>query len=329
MIDIRKMRKSDVPRVVELWRRTRPHDHVDQRRLEAFLDSSAFYIPEAVLVAADGNEIIGSIVGTVRGKDEGRIPLFFVSTQHLKSLLADSLLHQALQVFTDAALSHAEAGTSWETELSDCGYDTRYTDIIGVLSRNGFRRVWSDEELDVDIMKDLRTFTAPQWVADARCSLEREMFSFVACNPSLRQRYLAFMLEHFRGYGGWCTRAKEYAKCHRESGFHMVALHTGNMVGFTECIHDADKRPACEWYIYATGVRSDLRKRKIGSVLLYASLAEIKQRGGDMVCIGEAPLDFYRVVEGTVVRRYMVMRKDLQTANNRLQATRTSRAPEP
>jgi GNAT superfamily N-acetyltransferase len=291
---------------------------VDDKRLETFLNSSPCFIPDAALVAQDGKEFVGAIVGTARGAAEGRVPLFFLSAQLVGSQVADSLLHRVLNVFRDAGMRRAEAGTSWETGLSDCGYDARYTDIIEVLSRNGFERVWSDGELDVDILKDLRDFAAPQRVADARASLEGNAFSFLACPPALRQRFLAFMLEHFAGYGGWCARAREYATCERQSGFRMLALHAGELVGFTECVLEAAKRPDCKWYVYATGVRSDFRRRRIGSVLVHASLDEIKRRGGDKVCIGEAPLDFYRVVEGAVVRRYMVMRKELVAADNRL-----------
>ena len=310
MVDIRTMRKSDVPRVVELWRAARPHDCVDRTKLEAFLDSSPFFRPDATLVAVDGDDVVGVIVGTARGEDQGRVPLFFASSQHADSRSADALLQRVLEVFRDAGMSDVEAGTSWETGLSDCGYDTRYEDIIGVLSRNGFRRVWSDDQLDVDILKDLRVFAPPPWVAEARAGLARDGFSFVPCTPALRQRYLAFMLEHFRSYGGWCTRAKEYVEGGRESGFHMLAFRDGDIVGFTECAFRVDERPSGDWYLYATGVRPDLRRKKIGSVLVYESLAETKERGGDRACIGEAPLDFYRVVEGTVLRRYMVMRRE-------------------
>ena len=292
------------------------------------MDSSPFFRPDAALVAVDDDDLVGVIVGTVRGGDQGRIPLFFVSSQRADSRSADTLLHRVLAVFRDAGMSHVEAGTSWETGLSDCGYDTRYEDIVGVLSRNGFRRVWSDDELDVDLLKDLRVFAPPPWVAEARAGLVREGFSFAACTPELRQRYLVFMLEHFGGYGGWCTRAKEYVESGRESGFRMLAFQGGDIVGFTECVFGAEGEPPGDWYVYATGVRTDLRRKKIGSVLVYESLAEIKERGGDRVCIGEAPLNFYRVVEGTVLRRYMVMRQELEMANDGPETTRANRASE-
>ena len=117
MITIRRMREADVPQVAELWRRARPHDYVDQGTLSAFLKSPQF-VPEVVLAAADVNEIVGAAVGNVRGGDEGRIPLLFVSAKYVSSGLADLLLQRVLSAFDMAGMKDVEAGTSWETGLS-------------------------------------------------------------------------------------------------------------------------------------------------------------------------------------------------------------------
>ena len=121
----------------------------------------------------------------------------------------------------------------------------------------------------------------------------------------MRQDYLKFMEIHFGEYRGWCMRAQRYVDCKLESGFHLLALHADDIVGFTECVYDGD------WHIYATGVRRDHRRKGIGSVLVFLALDEMKRRGAERMYIGECPYDFYKIVEGQILRRYMVMRKAL------------------
>lgn len=264
-------------------------------------DKSDFFRPEAVLVAELCGRIVGFAVGTVRGGQEGRIPLLFVDPAWQDTPVPDNLLARILDCFRGVGLSRAEAGTAWETGLSDCGYDTRYVDALAAFSRNGFKRVWSDQELDVDIVKDLRGLEIPQWVLDARARLESEGMRFNLCEAEMKREYLEFMLQDFGTHGGWCTRAKLYVDSHEEPGFHLLARLAGDIVGFTECVFDAD------WHIYATGVRESLRRKKTGSVLVFLSLDEMRRRGAEKMYVGEAPRDFYHILGGQVLRRYMVM----------------------
>lgn len=302
---IRSARESDIAELVDLWRLARPHDTVNPQSLADFFSSPGLYQPEAVLTAEKGADLAGFIIGTVREEREGRIPLFFVHPAWQDMQVADDLLRRVVSCFQKRGLPRAEAGTAWETDLSDCGYDTRYAGILAVFARNGFERAWPDEELDVDIVKDLRGLEIPGWASDARTALEGDGMRFALCGPEMRQDYLQFMLDRFSGYRGWCARAKRYVDCAEEPGFHLLALRGNGIVGFTECVFDGD------WHIYATGVREDLRRRKIGSALVFLSLEEMKRRGAQRMYIGEAPLDFYHIVEGRILRRYMAMRKVL------------------
>ncbi len=303
---IRTARNSDLAQATDLWRLARPHDDVQPRALSDFIDKSDLYRPETVLVAETDGRIIGFIIGIVCGEKEGSIPLFFVHPECDNTEVADALLAQVLCVWQREGFTVAKAETAWDIGLSDCGYDARYLDAIAAFSRNGFTRVWSDEELDVDIVKDLRDFEIPRWISDARGALEADGITFGPCEPEMRQRYLEFMLEHFGAYAGWCAGAKQYVDRPQEPEFHLLAFRDKSIVGFTECVFEGD------WRIDATGVREDLRRRKIGSVLVFLALDEVRRRGCDRMCIGEAPPDFYKVVDGQILRRYMIMHKDLE-----------------
>jgi hypothetical protein len=114
------------------------------------------------------------------------------------------------------------------------------------------------------------------------------------------------MLEHFGSYATWCDRAKANASIISASQFRLLAIQRDAIIGFTECC-DRDG-----WHILATGVVEGSRRRKIGTVLIYLAAEEVRRRGGEVLWIGEAPYAFYRVIGGTVVYRFVTMRKTLE-----------------
>ena len=304
MYKIRPASKADIPAIIGLWRVARPYDGIRRDSVESFFADSSHYQPEAALVAEADDGIAGFIIGVVREK-AGMIPVFCVRSQDLGGGVADALLGRLTSVFQEKGLTVAEAGTAWESGLSKCGYDTRYVDILEVFERNGFKKVWSDEELDGDIEKDLVRFEIPDWASDARAALHAEGFTFSMCEPDMKDMYLRFMEDHFGGYKGWVYRAREHVEGTRECGLHLLAFRGDEVVGFTQCVLDQI------WRIDATGVRKDLRRKKIGGVLVFLALEEMKRRGAERMCIGECPLDFYHIVGGEVMRRYQILRKAL------------------
>jgi GNAT superfamily N-acetyltransferase len=304
MYKIRPASKADIPAIIGLWRVARPYDGIRRDSVESFFADSSHYQPEAALVAEADDGIAGFIIGVVREK-AGMIPVFCVRPQDLGGGVADALLDKLTSFFEEQGLTVAEAGTAWESGLSKCGYDTRYVDILEVFERNGFKKVWSDEELDGDIEKDLVRFEIPDWASDARAALHAEGFTFSMCEPDMKDMYLRFMEDHFGGYKGWVQMAKEYVGGARETAFHLLAFRGDDVVGFTQC------RFRRMWQIDATGVRKGLRRKKIGGVLVFLALEEMKRRGAERMCIGECPLDFYHIVGGEVMRRYQILRKAL------------------
>ena len=312
MYKIRRARNGDIPEIIELWRLTRPHDTIKQKSVERFFDDPTCYRSDTVLVAQADAVIIGFIVGVVDNRRrQGRIPVFFVHPNYLGCDTPDDLLNHVLDVFRAEGLALAEAGTSWGTGLSDCGYDSRYVDILDVFSRNGFERVWTDDELDVDIVRSLKDFSIPPWVLRIREKLEQVGIFFGFCEPEFRTKYLRFMKQHFRNYISWCERAEQYVESSDDPRLRVLAFRGNEIVGFTECRYEDG------WHIDATGVREDLRRQGIGTVLVYLAMEEMKRQGAERMYVGECPYDFYKVIAGQVLRHYMVMRKTLnaETSN--------------
>jgi GNAT superfamily N-acetyltransferase len=172
-----------------------------------------------------------------------------------------------------------------------------------MFTRNGFEQT---DDAQVDIVKNLLGFTMPPWVTRAAESLHQQGITFDFCEPAFRQKYLQFMTEHLPGFSGWCEAAKDYVENEGDPRLRILAFHASTVVGFTAYSKDYD------WYIWATGVRRDFRRKKIGSVLVFLALEEMKRRGASRMCISDCPYDFYKVVEGEVVRRYIWMAKALK-----------------
>jgi len=305
---IRKAEMADIPNVLDLWNDARPYDEIEPSSVKNFFSNSDVCQPELTLLAEVDGELAGFIIGTVRNGLNGIISVFFVDPGHSETSLADDLLGKVMSRFEKAGVARVVAGTAWETGLSMCGFDTRYTDILNVFKQNGFKPMFSDEELDGDILKDLVDFEIPNWVSDARISLEADGYSFGMCQDEMKQQYVEFMDTHFTGYGGWRKRARDYLASAEDPGFHLLAFHDNSIVGFTENVFDEG------WQMHATGVRTDLRGKKIGCVLVFLALEEIKKRGADSMFIGECPLDFYGVVDGQILRRYALLEKKIAGA---------------
>ena len=95
------------------------------------------------------------------------------------------------------------------------------------------------------------------------------------------------------------------ADVRQDPGLRVLARCGAEIVGFTALAKDRD------WYIRATGVRPDFRWRRIGTVLVHLGMAEMKRRGAARMCVSNCPIEFYKVVDGEVVRRYVTLTKRL------------------
>ena len=60
-------------------------------------------------------------------------------------------------------------------------------------------------------------------------------------------------------------------------------------------------------------MREDLRLKRIGKVLVFLAIEDIKRRGADRMCVSDCPVEFYRVIEGEIVRRYVMMGRSLES----------------
>jgi len=297
---IRPATRDDVPDIVRLWNECLMYDRDDLEGVCAFFDSEHYH-PEGVLVATAGGEMVASIFAGAHGKT-GWIPRLALHPDRAAGGLGEELVGRIEAFFRAGGVETAKV----EGLFFHSWMDTRYTDLLAIFERCGYEWTWQEHELDGDVYKDLGGFTLPVWILNARNSLAAEGITFGFCEPHLRQAYLEFMDTHLAGYGGWRKRARDYVDEGGDPRLRILALRGDEVVGFAELAKETS------WYIPATGVREDLRRRRIGPVLVHLALEEMVRRGADHMWVCDCPLDFYEtVIDGKVTRRYVQLRKTL------------------
>ena len=143
----------------------------------------------------------------------------------------------------------------------------------------------------------------PSWIVQVEEALGRDGFRFDYCREPYRERYLAFMRDHFPGV--WYQRAQRYVAEGGDPQRKFLALKDDEVVGFIS--FGVSPRGS----IGETGILPSLRRKHIGSVLVFKAMEEMVRKGADVLYIGGCPLHFYKIVEGDVVRTRIGMRKVL------------------
>ncbi len=296
---IRQATRDDIPAILQLWNERLLYDQADPEKVSGFFGCE-FYQPGSVLVAMSGSEMAAFIFAGTRDKT-GWIPVFAVRPDWTDSGVGDELVGRIESLFRRIGVETVKI----EQLFFRSWMDTRYADLLAIFERCGYQWIWQEHELDGDIYKDLRGFTLPDWIIQARESLAAERITFGFCEPELRRAYLEFMDTHLAGYKGWRQMARDYVDSEGDPLLRILALRGEEAVGFTQLAKETS------WYIPATGVREDLRRKRIGSVLVYLALEEIVRRGADHMWICDCPLDFYKMVDGEITRRYVQLKKKL------------------
>ena len=303
---IRPFEREDADRVTDLWNRCLLCDRIEPASLLRLLETPN-YDRDGVLVTTSDGEIVGFIaaiirkvplVGVGRSEDTGWILNFFARPDHYATGVGAALLDAGL----DFLRSHGrkEVLLSFFHEFYFfAGMDARHVAVIDFLESQGFERTRESS----DVVRSLVNFQTPQWVVQAEEALRQEGITFDYCRETYRRRYLTFMREHFPGV--WYLRAEKYVAEDGDPERKLLALRDGEVIGFIS--FGVSPRGS----IGETGVLPSLRRKHIGSVLVYRALDEMIRKGAEALYIGGCPLHFYKIVEGEVVRTRVGMRKRL------------------
>lgn len=307
---IRPMTEEDLGQVTEAWNRALAHDQVSAERLRAAILGDPNYEPGGVVVA-EGSD--GQVLGmaacivrrTVQGRDGEGVEWEF-GTGYLKGFFlaggaeeaAASLVGHA-EAFCRAAGKTALQLTLYSHNYLYPGLDVRYEGLREVLQALGYRDVATVE--DVGTKLEEADIAARLACARARVGPDAQVLSW---RPELLPQLRRFVEEepHPRWFPpGWEQR-------YQQADETTLVLRRGEeIVGWA---HFSPGRPRASFG--PTLVLSRERSRGYGGLLLLECMSRARQLGAEEMWAGWANTRFYVRYGWQIVRRYAVLRKELE-----------------
>jgi mycothiol synthase len=305
MVELRELKRNDLKEVRALANHCMKRDTITDASLDRITFDDPNFSPELTAVALEGNEIIGCMVGVRRTrspeesvevqKDVGWIKLFFVSETHRRKAIASRMLSELEGRFRSNGAERIRIADFAGWTLFS-GVDLMYQEAVGFLVSRGFQK--AEEAIDYEI--DLLDFYVPKIVAEAKL----EGATVRKAELSERERFTRWAAEMFSPF--WGFEVSETFKFDPPKLW--IGEQAGKILGFS--VYGALEP---HWF-GPIGVDPDSRKRGLGSVLLFNSLASMREEGQRIAVIPWTEhLFFYSQVPGVKrVRHYWIMEKQLK-----------------
>lgn len=314
-VRLRGYRQGDESRVVALWNLSLPADPIAADVFAAKILLDVNFDREGFIVAEADGEIVGFIYAAVRStpmygddfeRHEGWASVFFVHPEWRRRGIGRSLVQAALD-YVKARGRPALAIAPYAPTYFWPGPDVeRHSGAAALLAAMGFEIIEEPVAMDAGLVG----FTVPDDVSRLREQREREGYVI----GSLEHRYivdvLAFTQEHFGA--DWSRAVRDALR--RGVGLHhiLIARRDAEIVGF--CLYGAYDHVAERFGPF--GVRSDLRGRGLGKLLLYDCLQRMQASGlhtAYFMWTGEDDPagHLYRRAGFRVTRRFRVFKRDV------------------
>jgi len=296
-----------VPTVLELWSAALPYSPVSEEKLRGLLHCP-YFDSAGVTVAMVDRQAVGFIAAIYKKSSDdqpvtetGYITVVAVRHDYEGQGLGLELLARAEQVLGSHGLKRIVA-TAFPEYYFFPGIDVRYGFLTDLFSRAGFEV--HAEPVDMEVKWE--RYEPPSWLEEAESAVAHQGFVIVYVKREHRAAFLSFMRDHFPGT--WYDRAKAHIESGKELERAILALdRSGEVVGFVRFGVEGERG-----YIDSIGVKEDLRKRQIGSVLLARALRGMADRGAKCGYFGyTGAVRFYERVGAGIVRRYVQFEKTL------------------
>ncbi len=301
---VRSFTEKDAHQVIELWNQCLPYDPIMPEKLFQLYRTPS-YDPAGVFVAERQGKIIGFLPAIIdRNEPKGKtgwILSLAVHPDDVHTGVGEQLLESATVYLKSKGKSLIDVANFREFWFFP-HFDHRHRDSIALLEKAGFKQ-W--REL-VDIEKSLLDFQVPPWIEEAEQRLNQEGITFDYCYEAYRPNFLRFVRDNFSER--WYRHNLSYVEQNGDPKTKILALRAGEIVGFINFI--VVNRIG---RIRQTGVLPTMRGKKIGSLLVFKSIAELQVGGANHLSILSCPLEFYQSVEGEVTRTYVQLSKVVST----------------
>ncbi|MEN6371947.1 MAG: GNAT family N-acetyltransferase [Armatimonadota bacterium] len=312
MTTIRPFEPADLEPVVALLKKTLFADPIpgDVFERKVLLDPN--FDPNGALVAVEGGEPVGFILGITRkfpiedqipDFDRSWITLIAVDPPHQRNGIGMELLRRI-----EPYLKEKGSANVWVSPYAPNyftpGVDMNaYPEAVEFFRKNGFTEVYRPLSMDASLPV-LRT---PEWVSAKEIVLNEEGVLVEPFNPSHILPLLGFVKAEFPG--DWQRYVREtmsrIASGKDPSNSLWVAVEKGRVLGFAQ--HEGER-------FGPFGVAVKERGRGIGAVLLFKCLHAMRDlglHGAWFMWTDDKTAKLYQQAGFMESRRYVVMRKAL------------------
>jgi len=305
MVEIRELSESDLPTIRRLANRCLLRDTITDASIRRITFGDPNFSTSLTAIATEGGGTVGFMLGARRTrmpqevvdaqKDIGWIKLFCVSEEHRRKGVGSKML-QKLEAGLKSAGIKVVRLCDYPGWTLFSGVDLAYEDAIAFLQARGFLK--AGETVDYEI--DLLDFYVPRTVATTNL----EGVTVRRARPDERDRFSKWAGDVFSPF--WGYEVSEAFRFPQPKVW--IAEEKDRTLGFS--VYGALEP---HWF-GPIGVDPDVRKKGLGSALLFRCLVSMKEEGERLAVIPwTGHLFFYSQVPGVKrIRNYWIMQKELE-----------------
>lgn len=299
-MEIQNLTPNDLPALASLCQLTLPHDTWSVDLLEYQLLEQPNANPAHQLLAWQGSQLVGAMLGGTRDSDEGTqgwIRLFATHPRQQRRGVATTLLQEferRMQAdgITKIAIANSVPCYFWP------GLDVRYTPAFCFLQRHGYQQNGEGINMYVDL-------NSQSWdTSDEEAFLSLEGFSIRRLQPNDRIAFSDWLLRTWSPAWqaeGLLTLKRDPIPC-------FVAEHNGRICAFA-----AYGVASFPYSFGPTGTEEVLRGKGLGRVLFYRCMQDLKEHGHNYAEVSwVGPIVYYaKIANATIHRVFWYLEKSL------------------
>ena len=273
----RTFQNGDETGIVELWNDVLSHDPINQKRFRTQVLLDANFDPDGMIVAVDGERIIGAIlaitrklpmIGTDLEPDNGWITFFMVHPDEERQGIGRELMERAIEYIRKQGAKKvffsSYAPNYFLPGIDEAAYPSGYN----FLQKEGFRRAYSP----VAMHRALTDYVYPETVKEVKAEREQEGYVFETVQDGDLPAVIKFANTVFNP--DWGRAIREGLLQGLDPSQILIAKNEGNVVGFAMYGGYEGIRERFGPF----GVDDSEQGKGLGKVLLHEALHSMKQR---------------------------------------------------
>jgi len=313
--EIDQFGQEDIEPVTNLWKILFKNHILSAKSLWQYTLLRSDFDPAGSFVARQNGQLIGVIMATVMripetgsGELPGCIPVIMVRPEHQKKGIGRALLEKGEGYLRARGKERARAGYPTYirgTILSLMGVDAQWKESFWFFRHHDYKLV----EIMDSAKVDLEGFQVPERILEIERRARRQGIEVGVLTEQKQGEFLGFLKEAFSGWH------REFAERIRQRQVVLdnvlVLTQAGQIVGFAGPFDIPESRAAALGI--GIGLKEQLRGRGLGNIILFRSLAMIRDKAGrECYIFGVGPKRYYEHAGFKMAELWIIMEKDLR-----------------